>query len=70
MHRNNVRTNGGAVYETQYTSFDQLPDLMAQVLAELNKLVAPYERLSRIELMANEFQKTPKRSIKRFLYSH
>jgi hypothetical protein len=26
--------------------------------------------LSRIELMANEFQKTPKRSIKRFLYSH
>ena len=25
MHRNNVRTNGGAVYETQYTSFDQLP---------------------------------------------
>lgn len=49
---------------------DKLPDLMAQVLAELNKLVAPYERLSRIELMANEFQKTPKRSIKRFLYSH
>lgn len=25
VHRNNVRTNGGAVYETQYTSFDQLP---------------------------------------------
>ena len=25
VHRNNVRTNGGAVYETQYTSMDELP---------------------------------------------
>lgn len=25
FHRNNVRTNGGAVLETHYTSFDQLP---------------------------------------------
>lgn len=58
------------VMDAQGITRDKLPDLMAQVLAELNKLVAPYERLSRIELMANEFQKTPKRSIKRFLYSH
>ncbi|MDE6812093.1 MAG: AMP-binding protein [Muribaculaceae bacterium] len=42
---------------------------MEEVLAELNKLVAPYERLSRIQLMPTEFEKTPKRSIKRFLYS-
>ena len=58
------------VMDAQGITRDKLPDLMAQVLAELNKLVAPYERLSRIELMANEFQKTPNRSIKRFLYSH
>ena len=26
IHRNNVRTNGGAVLETSYTSMDQLPE--------------------------------------------
>ena len=25
VHRNNVRTNGGAAYETNYTSMDELP---------------------------------------------
>lgn len=47
---------------------DRLPDHMETVRAELNKLVAPYERLSKIEIMVNEFEKTPKRSIKRFMY--
>ena len=47
---------------------DQLPAHMDTVKAELNKLVAPYERVSQIEIMVNEFEKTPKRSIKRFLY--
>lgn len=47
----------------------QLPKLMDGVLDELNKLVAPYERISRIQLIANEFEKTPKRSIKRYLYN-
>lgn len=42
---------------------------MDKVCAELNKIVAPYERLSKIILMPNEFEKTPKRSIKRFLYT-
>lgn len=49
---------------------DQLPEKMEEIRVELNKLVAPYERITRIELTANEFEKTPKRSIKRFLYSH
>ena len=26
MHRNNVRTNGGAAYETSYTSMSELPE--------------------------------------------
>ncbi len=47
---------------------DQLPAHMETVKTELNKLVAPYERISSIEIMVNEFEKTPKRSIKRFLY--
>lgn len=48
---------------------EQLPELMEQVRADLNKLVAPYERIDRIQLIANEFEKTPKRSIKRYLYN-
>ena len=47
---------------------DKLPEHMETVRAELNKLVAPYERIAQVEIMANEFEKTPKRSIKRFLY--
>ena len=48
---------------------EQLPEEMDKVLAGLNKLVAPYERVDRIQLIANEFEKTPKRSIKRYLYN-
>ena len=51
------------------TSHD-LQSSMDKVCDELNKIVAPYERLSHIILMPNEFEKTPKRSIKRFLYTH
>lgn len=47
---------------------DKLPSHMETVKTELNKLVAPYERIAQIEIMVNEFEKTPKRSIKRFLY--
>ncbi len=41
---------------------------MEQNRIELNKLVAPYEQITLIETVAEEFVKTPKRSIKRFLY--
>lgn len=50
-------------------SNEKLPELMEQVRTDLNKLVAPYERIDRIQLIANEFEKTPKRSIKRYLYN-
>lgn len=49
---------------------EQLPEQMEQIRNELNKLVAPYERIAKIQLIANEFEKTPKRSIKRYLYSN
>lgn len=47
----------------------QLPETMEQIRKELNKLVAPYEKIDKIQLIANEFEKTPKRSIKRYLYN-
>lgn len=40
-----------------------------EIRQEVNRLVAPYERLAKIQLIPNEFEKTPKKSIKRFLYS-
>lgn len=46
-----------------------LDDIMENVRKELNKIVAPYEQISKIILMQHEFEKTPKRSIKRFLYT-
>lgn len=47
-----------------------LDEGMEKVRHELNRLLAPYEQITRIQLVPNEFEKTPKRSIKRFLYSH
>lgn len=46
-----------------------LPDVMKRNLEELNTLVAPYERVADIVLFPNEFEKTPKKSIKRYLYN-
>ncbi|MCH5329996.1 MAG: AMP-binding protein [Alistipes sp.] len=45
-----------------------LPAIMKQNLVELNKLQASYEQVSNITLYPTEFEKTPKRSIKRYLY--
>ena len=50
-------------------SHEKLPDIMEQVRKDLNNAVAPYERVDKIQLIANEFEKTPKRSIKRYLYN-
>ena len=47
----------------------QLAGIMDENKGILNKSIARYERISAIELMDEEFEKTPKKSIKRFLYS-
>ncbi len=47
---------------------DRLPEVMEQTRREVNNLVAPYERIATIEVVDQEFVKTPKRSIKRSLY--
>lgn len=49
---------------------DELPKIMEENRKELNKIVAPYEQIAKIQLHANEFEKTPKRSIKRYLYTN
>lgn len=48
---------------------DMLPEIMEKVRTELNKEIGAYERIDKIQLIANEFEKTPKRSIKRYLYN-
>ena len=49
-------------------TIDRMGPIMEDVRKELNKIVAPYERIEHIQLIPNEFEKTPKRSIKRYLY--
>jgi len=46
----------------------QLVEAMETNRKSLNKIVAPYEQVSAIEILPEEFEKTPKRSIRRFLY--
>lgn len=41
---------------------------MEQNRKDINTMVAAYERISAVELYETEFEKTPKRSIKRFMY--
>ena len=42
--------------------------IMGQNLVTLNSMLPAYSKVKRIKIMAEEFEKTPKRSIKRFLY--
>lgn len=46
-----------------------IQQVMDENLAQLNATLAPYQRVSSIVLYLNEFEKTPKRSIKRYLYN-
>ena len=38
------------------------------ILPELNKELPNYARLKRIKVMSEDFERTPKKSIKRYLY--
>lgn len=49
---------------------EDLPAIMEQNRNDLNKLLAPYEAVTSIILYPTEFEKTPKRSIKRYLYEN
>lgn len=47
-----------------------LPIIMEENRIALNKMVAPFEVVTEIQLYPTEFEKTPKKSIKRYLYSN
>lgn len=49
---------------------EDLPVVMEEIRKNLNKEVAPYEQIAKIHLYPTEFEKTPKRSIKRYLYTN
>jgi len=48
---------------------EQTAKLMDENLTKLNRLVAAYEKVAEIRIMETEFEKTPKKSIKRYLYN-
>ena len=48
---------------------EQLAEAMEQNRKEVNQLLASYEQIVKIKLYTHEFEKTPKKSIKRFLYT-
>ena len=50
-------------------SHEELEDIMEQNRKELNELLPAYSRIAAIELRDEEFAKTPKKSIKRYLYN-
>ncbi|MBQ7698624.1 MAG: long-chain fatty acid--CoA ligase, partial [Paludibacteraceae bacterium] len=58
------------VYPEDYAE-ERLPQIeqqMKQVLTRLNEMMPAYSKVSDIEIVKQEFEKTPKKSIKRYLY--
>jgi len=53
---------------TRRMSFEEIQQLMRANLAKLNNLIPSYSKVADIEVQDKPFEKTPKRSIKRFLY--
>ncbi|MDE5838766.1 MAG: long-chain fatty acid--CoA ligase, partial [Paramuribaculum sp.] len=47
---------------------EELEKIMAENLEQLNKELPGYSKVAHVEIMSEEFEKTPKRSIKRYLY--
>lgn len=47
---------------------EEIPRIMTKNKETLNKMVASYEKIAEIQVYPTEFAKTPKKSIKRYLY--
>ncbi len=75
-----VIQKGDKLYALIHPDFDEaekagldesdIEALMEHNRKELNTMVANYEQLSGVRIYKEEFEKTPKRSIKRFLYEN
>ena len=55
--------------QTLYLGNNELADIMEQNRQELNSMIPAYSKVSEIRIHEEEFEKTPKKSIKRFLYT-
>ncbi len=55
--------------DAEHLDQNQLEEVMEENRKMLNSVVASYETVSKIQLYPHEFEKTPKKSIKRYLYS-
>ncbi len=74
-----VVSDGGKLVALIYPDYDlagkegmsvtDIDAVMADNIEVLNKEVPAYSKVSRHKLMSEEFEKTPKRSIKRYLYN-
>ena len=53
---------------TKRMTFEEIQSIMKANLEKLNALIPSYSRVAHIEVQDKPFEKTPKRSIKRFLY--
>lgn len=49
-------------------SADDLKNVMEQNRLELNNILPAYSKITEVEILEEEFEKTPKKSIKRYLY--
>lgn len=54
----------------QQLSDAQLAEIMRQNISTLNASLPSYSQIADFKIMNEEFEKTPKRSIKRYLYQH
>jgi long-chain acyl-CoA synthetase len=55
--------------DTEHLDQKQLEEVMEENRKMLNSVVASYESISKVQLYPHEFEKTPKKSIKQYLYS-
>ena len=52
----------------QGLSFNELTQIMKENISALNKELPGYSQIENIKVLHEEFEKTPKKSIKRYLY--
>ena len=54
----------------QHIGEKELADILKKNIKTLNPSLPSYSQIADLEIMPEEFEKTPKRSIKRFIYQH
>jgi long-chain acyl-CoA synthetase len=64
-----VYPNVEAAAEAQITE-QQMEEIMNENLRLLNEEQPNYSKISKIQIFPEEFEKTPKKSIKRYLYQN